>query len=71
MINKKDIEALTKQAAKIIKATTDLSDLTQVLTNVAVEAALNNELEEYLGYSRHDQCDSTSNLNSCDRPLTH
>lgn len=63
MINKKELEAFAKQAAKSIKTTTDLTDFTQMLTKVAVEAALNAELEEHLGYSKHEQCDSTNSRN--------
>jgi len=63
MINKKELEAFAKQAAKSIKTTTDLSDFTQMLTKVAVEAALNAELEEHLGYSKHDQYDSSNSRN--------
>jgi len=63
MINKKELEAFAKKAAKSIKTTTDLSDFTQMLAKVAVEAALSAELGEHLGYSKHDQYDSTNSRN--------
>jgi transposase-like protein len=58
-MNKKELEALARQAAKSIKSEADLTDFRKMLTKVTVEAALNAELDEHLGYSRHES--STSN----------
>lgn len=55
MMNKKELEAFAKQAAKSIKTESDLTDFRKMLTKVTVEAALNAELDEHLGYSRHEQ----------------
>lgn len=54
-MNKKELEAFAKQAAKSIKTESDLTDFRKMLTKVTVEAALNAELDEHLGYSRYEQ----------------
>ncbi|WP_077284722.1 IS256 family transposase [Cognaticolwellia aestuarii] len=54
-MNKKELEAFAKQAAKSIKTEADLTDFRKILTKVTVEAALNAELDEHLGYARHEQ----------------
>jgi transposase-like protein len=54
-MNKKELEAFAKQAAKSIKTESDLTDFRKILTKVTVEAALNAELDEHLGYARHEQ----------------
>ena len=54
-MNKKELEAFGKQAAKSIKTEADLTDFRKMLTKITVEAALNAELDEHLGYSRHEQ----------------
>lgn len=54
-MNKKELEAFAKQAAKSIKTEADLTDFRKMLTKVTVEAALNAELDEHLGYSRHEK----------------
>ena len=40
--------------AKDLKSEKDLGDLTQQLVKMSVEAALGAELEEHLGYVKHD-----------------
>ena len=54
-MNKKELEVFAKQAAKSIKSEADLTDFRKMLTKVTVEAALNAELDEHLGYCRHEQ----------------
>jgi putative transposase len=54
-MNKKELEAFGKQAAKSIKTEADLTDFRRMLTKITVEAALNAELDEHLGYARHEQ----------------
>ena len=49
-MNKKELEVFAKQAAKGIKSEQDLTDFRRILTKITVEAALNAELEEHLGY---------------------
>ena len=54
-MKKKELEVFAKQAAKSIKSEADLTDFRKMLTKVTVEAALNAELDEHLGYCRHEQ----------------
>lgn len=62
-MNKKELEAFAKQAAKSIKTEADLTDFRKMLTKVTVEAALNAELDEHLGYSRHEQSEQSNSRN--------
>ena len=48
----KQLEAFAKEAAKSIKSESDLNDFRQMLSKVAIETALNAELEEHLGNLR-------------------
>ncbi|MGF1729367.1 IS256 family transposase [Photobacterium kasasachensis] len=52
-MDKKQLEALAREAAKSIKTESDLNDFRQMLTKVTVETALNAELDEHLGYDKH------------------
>jgi len=62
-MNKKELEAFAKQAAKSIKTESDLTDFRKMLTKVTVEAALNAELDEHLGYARHEQANKDNYRN--------
>ncbi len=53
-MNRQDLEAFAREAAKSIKTEKDLSDFSQMLTKITVEAALNVELDEHLGYNKHN-----------------
>jgi putative transposase len=53
-MDKKKLHALARDLAKDLKTPEDLSALTAELVKITVEAALNVELEEHLGYSPHD-----------------
>ena len=53
-MNKKELEAFAREAAKGLKREKDLNEFSQMLTKVAVEAALNAELDDHLGYSKHE-----------------
>ena len=50
-MEKNKLKALALELAKDIKTPDDLSALSAELTKLTVEAALNVELEEHLGYS--------------------
>jgi|TARA_R110002051_G_scaffold265531_1_gene325397 putative transposase len=54
-MNKQELEAFAKQAAKGIKSEADLNDFRAMLTKVTVEAALNAELEHHLGYQKNEK----------------
>jgi putative transposase len=51
--NKENLKALAQEFAKGIKTQGDLSDFTSELVRHVVEAALNVELTEHLGYEKH------------------
>ena len=52
-MNRKELEAFAREAAKSIKTEKDLNAFSQMLTKITVETALNAELDEHLGYDRH------------------
>ena len=52
-MDKKTLEAFAREVAKGLKTEKDLAEFRQILTKVTVEAALNAELDEHLGYDRH------------------
>jgi transposase-like protein len=62
-MNRKELETFAKQAAKSIKSEADLTDFRRMLTKVTVEAALNAELDEHLGYARHEQSNQNNSRN--------
>lgn len=51
-MNRKDLEAFAREAAKHMKTEKDLSDFSQMFTKVTIEAALNGELDAHLGYEK-------------------
>lgn len=54
-MKKEEIEAFALKASKGLKSQQDLLDFTQILTKITVEAALNAELDEHLGYEKNQQ----------------
>tara|TARA_R110001592_G_scaffold363400_1_gene688204 strand:- start:60634 stop:61842 length:1209 start_codon:yes stop_codon:yes gene_type:complete len=66
-MNKKELEAFAREAAKSIKSESDLNDFHQMLTKVTVETALNAELDDHLGYGRHQQSESSNSRNGYSR----
>lgn len=62
-MNKKELEAFAREAAKGLKSEKDLNEFSQMLTKITVEAALNAELEDHLGYSRHQQSEGSNSRN--------
>ena len=59
-MDRKKLEAFAREAAKTIKTESDLDDFRKMLTKVTVETALNAELDDHLGYEKH-QVNSTEN----------
>ena len=56
-MNDQDLEQLKANVTKLakgLKSEADLGDLTQQLMKMAVEAALGAELDDHLGYDKHD-----------------
>jgi transposase-like protein len=62
-MNKEKLKAFAKDIATGIKTEQDLNDFRQVLTKITVEAALKAELEEHLGYRKHEPSDSDNTRN--------
>ena len=58
-----DIQALAAQAAKNIKSEHDLNEFKQLLTKMTLEATLNAELDEHLGYDKHDKAATGNSRN--------
>ncbi|MDA3869699.1 MAG: IS256 family transposase [Gammaproteobacteria bacterium] len=53
-MKKADLLAIAQEAAKNIKTEHDLNELTQMLTKITIETALNAELDDHLGYDKHE-----------------
>ena len=62
-MNKKELEAFAKEAAKGIKTPEDLNEFSQMLKKITVEAALNAEMDEHLGYDKHQKSTSLNSRN--------
>lgn len=62
-MNKKELEAFAKEAAKGIKTPEDLNEFSQMLKKITVEAALNAEMDEHLGYEKHSKSASSNSRN--------
>jgi len=66
-MDKKELQAIAQAAAKNIKTEEDLNEFRQMLTKITVEAALNAELDDHLGFDKHEQSDSDNNRNGVTR----
>ena len=62
-MNRKELEAFARKAAMSIKTEKDLSDFSRMLKKVTVETALNAELDDYLGYDKHESSDNSNSRN--------
>ncbi|WP_283710159.1 IS256 family transposase [Pseudoalteromonas prydzensis] len=62
-MNKEEFEAFAKEAAKSIKTPDDLNQFSQMLKKITVEAALNAEMDEHLGYQKHSKSTSSNSRN--------
>lgn len=62
-MNKKEVEAIAREAAKGIKTEQDLNDFSRMLKKITVEAALNAELDAHLGYDKHQSSDNGNSRN--------
>lgn len=66
-MNKEELQALAKVAAKNLKTEQDLNEFSEMLTKITVEAALNAELDDHLGYSKHEKADTDNSRNGFTR----
>ena len=62
-MNKQQLEAFAREAAKSIKTESDLNDFRQMLSKVTIETALNTELDEHLGYEKNGHSPSGKKRN--------
>lgn len=66
-MNKAELQALGESFSKNIKTEQDLNEFRQMLTKMTVEAALNGEIEEHLGFSKHEKANKTNSRNGHSR----
>ena len=59
----KELQAIAQAAAKNIKTEADLNEFRQMLTKITVETALNVELDDHLGFPKHEQSEADNNRN--------
>ena len=62
-MNRKELEAFAREAAKSIKTEKDLNSFSQLMTKIAIETALNVELDEHLGYEKHQESQHSNSRN--------
>lgn len=62
-MKKEELHAIAQEAAKNIKTEHDLTEITKMLSKITIEAALNAELDGYLGYDKHKITGSTNSRN--------
>ena len=62
-MKKEDLLAIAQEAAKNIKTEHDLTALMKMMSKITIEAALNAELDDHLGYDKHEVTDSSNSLN--------
>ena len=70
-MNKEQLEAFAREAAKGIKTENDLNDFRQMLTKITVETALNAELDDHLGYDKHQPSESSNSRNGYTSKTVH
>jgi putative transposase len=58
-----ELKQIALAAAKNIKTQQDLAEFQQMLTKVTVEVALNAELDDHLGYERHENLHGSNHRN--------
>jgi putative transposase len=63
IMKKKELQAIAQAAAKNIKTEEDLNEFRQMLTKITVETALNAELDDHLGFDKHEESHSDNNRN--------
>jgi len=62
-MNQDKLKAIAQEAAKTIKTEADLNEFRQMLTKITIETALNAELDDHLGYSKHEASDTSNSRN--------
>jgi putative transposase len=62
-MNLQALKKLAKEAAKNLKTEEDLNEFSAMLTKISVEAALNAELDDHLGYDKHEKTHTSNSRN--------
>ena len=62
-MKKEELEAFARKTAKSLNTEKDLTDFRRMLTKLTVEAALNAELDDHLGYDKHEVTASANSRN--------
>lgn len=62
-MNKEELQQIAQAAAKNIKTEQDLNEFRQMLTKITLETALNAELDDHLGYSKHERVSGSNSRN--------
>lgn len=62
-LDQNQLQSIAKELAKNVKTQEDLSNLSSMLVKMTVEAALGAEMEEHLGYAKHQNSDSDNSRN--------
>ena len=62
-MNHDELKTIAQAAAKNIKTEADLNEFRQMLTKITVETALNAELDDHLGYARHETSEASNSRN--------
>ena len=68
-MNKNDLVAFAREAAKTLKTEKNLTDFRAMLTKVTVEAALNAELDDHLDYDKREHSSSSNSRNAATRKI--
>ena len=58
------MHALAAKAAKNIRSEQDLNEFKKLLIKMTLETALNAELDEHLGYGKHEKPNSQNSRNA-------
>jgi putative transposase len=62
-MNTKEIESLARKAAKGVKTEADVATLSSTFRKVLLETMLEAEMDDHLGYSKHEQSERGNNRN--------
>lgn len=62
-MNREELEVIAQVAAKHIKTEKDLASFRQMLAKTTIEAALNAELGNHLGYAKHQVSEGANSRN--------
>ena len=66
-MNKKELQTIAQASAKNIKTEADLNEFRQMMGKITIETALNAELDDHLGFTKHKQSETDNNRNGYTR----